>query len=156
MAKKIIEIIVNGFTREVAADASMSLADVLRDEFGLLGVKKGCGLGNCGCCTVLMDGRAVSSCLVLALEAHQREIVTVEGLKDASPEVGAIRRGLLETGAANDGFGAAGLSISAFQLAKAGVADDEGIARGLSGHCLDASGYDQAISAVKAAAGKEG
>ena len=67
MAKKIIEIIVNGFTHEVAADASMSLADVLREDLGLLGVKKGCGRGQCGCCTVLMDGRAVSSCLVLAV-----------------------------------------------------------------------------------------
>ena len=103
-----------------------------------------------------MDGRAVSSCLVLAVEAHQREIVTVEGLSATSPEVEALRRSLLESGAANDGFGAAGLSLSASELVKGGVNGDEAIADGLSGHCLDASGYDQAISAVKAAAGKEG
>lgn len=154
MANKIIEIKVNGFTHEIAADAVTSLADVLREDLGLLGVKKGCGRGQCGCCTVLMDGRAVSSCLVLAVEAHQREIVTTEGVAAQIPEAKALGEALLESGAADDGFAAPGLMVSAASLARSGAADDDEIAVCLSGNTLTRSGYDQVVRAVKAA-GKE-
>lgn len=155
MAKKIIEIKVNGFTHELAADASVSLADILRVDLGLLGVKKGCGRGQCGCCTVLMDGRVVSSCLVLAVEAHHREVVTVEGLDSESPKIRAVARQLIDSGAAAEGFGATGLFVTAVDVAQKGVTDDAEVAVGLSGNCLTGCGYDQAIEAVKAAS-KEG
>jgi len=97
MAKQIMELIVNGTTYEVAVQPWQTLAEVLREELNLTGTKIGCGQGDCGACTVLLEGRSVSSCLTLALECHQRPITTIEGLATSLAQMHPIQEAFVET-----------------------------------------------------------
>ncbi|GAC1313369.1 MAG: (2Fe-2S)-binding protein [Chloroflexota bacterium] len=134
----------------VAADAF--LVDVLRERLVLTGTKYGCGMGECGACTVLLDGQPVFACLVLAVDADNRVITTIEGLAphgDPSP----LQRSFAERGAVQCGFCTPGMLVSATALlAERARPDEREIRQALSGNLCRCTGYAKIIEAVQAAA----
>ncbi|MFH0821300.1 MAG: (2Fe-2S)-binding protein, partial [Pseudomonadota bacterium] len=109
--KKIIFLTVNGEPVEAAVAPNTTLLQFLREDLGLTGTKHGCGLGDCGACTVLMDGKAVNSCLVLALQANGREILTIEGVAE-NGKLHPIQEAFVEKGAIQCGFCTPGMILS--------------------------------------------
>ncbi|MCB2188693.1 MAG: (2Fe-2S)-binding protein [Deltaproteobacteria bacterium] len=152
MAKRIIEIIVNGDAYQVAVDPWRSLAEVLREDLGLTGTKLGCRLGDCGACTVLVDGRAVSSCLYLAVEAHQREVTTIEGLARSPQELHPLQEAFVEKGAVQCGFCTPGMIMSSVDLlARKPEPSEREIREGLGGNLCRCTGYNKIVEAVATA-----
>ena len=143
---------VNGKTRRVTAPAGAFLVDVLREQLALTGVKNGCGMGECGACTVLLDGAAVFSCLTLAVEAQGHEITTIEGLgRDGEPD--PLQRAFVETGGVQCGFCTPGMILSARALLDEQPSPTEDqVRRALSGNLCRCTGYDKIVQAVLAAA----
>tara|TARA_Y100001934_G_scaffold218070_1_gene259030 strand:- start:551 stop:1024 length:474 start_codon:yes stop_codon:yes gene_type:complete len=139
---------VNGFAREVEADPSTSLAMLLREGLGLRGTKIGCGNGECGACTVLMEGRAVCSCLVPAGRANGRHIATVESL--GSPdEMHPLQRELVARGAFQCGFCTPGVVMSLVALLQRNPQpSDDDIKTALQGNLCRCSGYVKLLEAV--------
>ena len=121
--KTLITCTVNGEERTVLADTRDTLLELLRDRLGLTGTKEGCGNGNCGTCTVLVDGAPVNACLVLALEAPGRDIITIEGLSDGG-ELHPIQQALVEHGGTQCGFCTPGIVLSAKALLDANPQPD--------------------------------
>ena len=143
---------VNGKARRVTAPADAFLIDVLRDQLALTGAKNGCGMGECGACTVLLDGAAVFSCLTLAIEAQGHEITTIEGLA-RDGELDPVQRAFAETGGVQCGFCTPGMILSARALlAENPRATEEEVRRALSGNLCRCTGYDKIVRAVLAAA----
>ena len=143
---------VNGKVRRVTAPADAFLIDVLRDQLGLTGAKNGCGMGECGACTVLLDGAAVFSCLTLAIEAQGHEITTIEGLA-RDGEADPVQRAFAETGGVQCGFCTPGMILSARALlAENPHPTEEEVRRALSGNLCRCTGYDKIVRAVLAAA----
>ncbi|MCC6465183.1 MAG: (2Fe-2S)-binding protein [Planctomycetes bacterium] len=140
---------------EVAPHAR--LLDVLRDVAGLTGAKEGCGEGECGACTVLVDGRAVNSCLFPALEAEGRSVVTIEGLAGAQGGLSSLQQAFVQEGGAQCGFCTPGMVMSAAALLSANrdPSDDE-IRDALVGNLCRCTGYAQIVASIRAAAGKAG
>ena len=140
---------------EVAPHAR--LLDVLRDVAGLTGAKEGCGEGECGACTVLVDGRAVNSCLFPALEAEGRSVVTIEGLAGAQGGLSSLQQAFVQEGGAQCGFCTPGMVMSAAALLSANrdPSDDE-IRDALVGNLCRCTGYAQIVASLRAAAGKAG
>jgi aerobic-type carbon monoxide dehydrogenase small subunit (CoxS/CutS family) len=147
-----VRMAVNGRSREVRVAPHHTLLDVLRADLGLTGTKECCLVGECGACTVLLDGRSVDSCLVLAVEADEREVTTVEGLA-AGGRLSALQQAFLDTGAAQCGYCIPGQLVSAHALLattpRPGRADVE---EGLAGNLCRCAGYEQIIEAVLLAA----
>ncbi len=143
---------VNGKTRRVTAPAAAFLVDVLREQLALTGTKYGCGMGECGACTVLLDGAAVFSCLTLAVEAQGHEITTIEGLgRDGEPD--PLQRAFAEAGAVQCGFCTPGLVVAAADLlARNAVPSDDEIREALSGNLCRCTGYAKIVEAVRVAA----
>ena len=143
---------VNGRTRRVTAPAGAFLLDVLREQLALTGAKNGCGMGECGACTVLIDGAAVFSCLTLAVEAQGHEITTIEGLgRDGEPD--PLQRAFVETGGVQCGFCTPGMILSARALLDEQPSPtEEQVRRALSGNLCRCTGYDKIVQAVLAAA----
>ena len=155
MAKQIIELIVNGDRFEVAVEPGASLAEVLREELNLTGVKIGCNQGDCGACTVLLDGRSVSSCLTLAAEAHLREVAAIEGLTDAQEGLHPIQEAFVAHGAVQCGFCTGGMIMSAKNLLDHNPApSEEEIRAGIGGNLCRCTGYTKIVEAIGAAAEK--
>lgn len=153
MAKTTIELRVNGDRYEVAVDPWRSLAEVLREELGLIGTKIGCNQGDCGACTVLLDGRTVSSCLMLAVEADQREITTIEGVAPSAEVLHPVQEAFVEKGAVQCGFCTAGMILSASYLLDGNPAPtEEEIRLGLSGNICRCTGYNKIVEAIASAA----
>jgi aerobic-type carbon monoxide dehydrogenase small subunit (CoxS/CutS family) len=143
---------VNGRPASVEADAEMRLLDALRDELHLTGTKEGCGEGECGACTVLLDGRPVNSCLVLAAQAEGRDVVTVEGIADG-PRLHPIQQAFVDAGAAQCGFCTPGFVLSTYALLRDHPApSDEEILTALEGNLCRCTGYVKIVDAVKRAA----
>ena len=152
MAKQNIELIVNGDHYEVAVQPWRSLAEVLREDLGLTGTKIGCNQGDCGACTVLMDGRTISSCLTLAVEAHKRDITTIEGLADSPQELHPIQEAFVAQGAVQCGC-TPGMILSAKHLLDHNPRpSEEEIRKGLSGNLCRCTGYNKIVDAIQAAA----
>lgn len=152
MAKQTIELFLNGDRLEVAVDPWRSLAEVLRQDLGLLGTKQGCNQGQCGACTVLLNGRAVNACLTLAVEAHQRELLTIEGLAQG-PGPHPLQEALAQAGATGCGFCAGGLALSAKELLELNPQPSrQEIAQGLAGHQCACGAPLLAVEAVAQAA----
>ena len=147
-----LEVTVNGRPRSLEVAVHHTLLEVLRDDVGLTGTKECCVVGECGACTVLIDGRTVNSCLVLAVEADGAAVITVEGLADKG-ELSALQEAFLDEGAAQCGFCIPGQLISAQALLDK-VADpgDEEIQEALAGNLCRCAGYQQIFKAVHAAA----
>ncbi|BEQ16906.1 (2Fe-2S)-binding protein [Desulfoferula mesophila] len=147
----------NGRARELSVSPHQTLVDVIREGFGLTGTKKGCGTGDCGACTVLLDGKPVNSCLVLAVEADGHEVTTIEGLQ-SDGELRPIQKAFIEHGAAQCGFCTPGMIISAEALLrKTPNPTEEQARRAISGNLCRCTGYQkivEAITSVKAGRGE--
>jgi xanthine dehydrogenase YagT iron-sulfur-binding subunit len=147
---------VNGVVRALdRIDARVSLLDLLREHLELTGAKKGCNHGECGACTVLLDGHRVNGCMVLAAAADGREVVTVEGLA-SDGQLHAVQRAFIEHDAFQCGFCTPGQVISAVACISEGHATEEReIREWMSGNICRCSSYPQIVEAVKAAAAAE-
>ena len=153
--KKQIHLTVNGLDYDVMVKPHQTLLDVLRDELGLMGTKKGCDKGECGACTVVMDGEAVLSCLILALQAQGKEILTIEGLAREGT-LDPVQECFVKYGAIQCGFCTPGMIMTARALLnKKPRPSDEGIKQGLSGNLCRCTGYVKIIEAVKSASDME-
>ena len=143
---------VNGDTAEFLTEPGTTLLDALRDELGLTGAKEGCGSGDCGACSVMLDGRLVCSCLVLAVEAEGRRVETIEGMADGG-ELHPLQQKFLEHAALQCGFCTPGLLVAAKALLEANPDPTESEARyWLAGNLCRCTGYDKIIRAVMDAA----
>lgn len=143
---------VNGKQRRVVAEADAMLLEVLRDQLALTGAKLGCGMGECGSCTVLLDGRAVCSCLTLAVEAQDHEIMTIEGLAPIGT-LSPLQSSLAEAGGVQCGFCTPGMVLAATALLDAKPHPTEvEVRRGLSGNLCRCTGYSKIVEAVLNAA----
>jgi carbon-monoxide dehydrogenase small subunit len=147
-----IGLTVNGRAVTVRAYAMERLLDVLRHELGLTGTKEGCGEGECGSCSVLLDGKLVNSCLIPVLQAQGAEIVTIEGLA-TDERLHVLQQAFLECGGAQCGICTPGMILAAFHLMceKPHPTLDE-IQEGLSGNLCRCTGYTQIVEAVAEAA----
>ena len=147
-----IEIVVNGERRQAVADVRITLADFLREKLGLTGTHLGCEHGVCGACTVIVDGAAVRSCLMLAVQADGKEVLTVEGLGD--PEhLHPLQQALRERHAFQCGFCTPGFVISALALLRDNPQPDEAEVREvLSGNVCRCTGYQSIVEGVLLAA----
>jgi carbon-monoxide dehydrogenase small subunit len=142
---KQVRLTVNGASYEPTIKPWETLIDVLRDNLGLTGTKEGCGLGECGACTVIMDGKAVNSCLVLAAEVDGKQITTIEGL--------VVQAAFIEHGGLQCGFCTPGMIMSAKALLDENSNPSEGeIKRGIAGNFCRCTGYTKIIESIKAAA----
>ena len=142
----------NGVKRQMAVPAAMSALEMLRERLGLTGTKYGCGEGECGACTILVDGASVNSCLVFAADCDGRELITIEGV--AVSESGErLRNAFVAKGAVQCGFCTPGLMVQASHLIERHPeADEEAIRRGIEGNLCRCTGYRKIIDAIAAAA----
>jgi carbon-monoxide dehydrogenase small subunit len=142
---------VNGRTFRVGAPADAFLVDVLRDQLALTGTKYACGMGECGACTVLLDGKAVFSCLTLAIETEGREITTIEGLASGA-KLHPLQRAFADAGAVQCGYCTPGMIMSALALLEETQRPtEEQIRRALSGNLCRCTGYEKIVEAVRVA-----
>lgn len=150
--KQIIELRVNQNTYDVAAAPRDLLVDVLRRKLGFIGTKKGCGQGDCGTCTVLIDGRPALSCLILAVACQGKEILTIEGL-ETNGELDPIQQSFIDRGAVQCGFCTPGMILSSKALLDENPHPSlEEIKRGLAGNLCRCTGYRKIVEAVQAVA----
>jgi carbon-monoxide dehydrogenase small subunit len=150
--KTLLTCTVNGEERAVLADTRDTLLELLRDRIGLTGTKEGCGNGNCGTCTVLVDGAPVCACLMLALEAPGRDIVTIEGLANGG-SLHPIQQALVELNGTQCGFCTPGILLSAKALLDTNPAPTEAeIRHAVAGNLCRCTGYSKIVEAITAAA----
>ena len=149
---KIIHFTVNGKKVELAVDERESLLDTLRNRLDLTSVKKGCEVGECGACTVLVDGEAIDSCIYLAMWADGKSVLTVEGLKGENGELSPIQRAFIEEAAVQCGFCTPGIIMSAVEIVGSGkrYTKDE-LRKLISGHLCRCTGYENILKAVERA-----
>ena len=155
MAEVMVRLVVNGEEVRVMTEPGKSLLQMLRQDLGLLSVKEGCSQGDCGSCIVVMNGRAVNSCLVLAAQADHAELVTLEGLaKDGHLSV--LQRRFADLWAFQCGFCTAGMLMSCYALLQSNPqpSRDE-IRTAIEGNLCRCTSYRAIVDAVRAAAGKE-
>jgi len=154
--KRVIDLRINGEVREVVVEPRTTLLHVLREELGLTGTKEGCSAGDCGACTVLMDGKPVSSCLVLAVEAEGKEITTIEGLGQ-NGRIHPLQQAFLDRHAVQCGFCTPGMILTSKALLDRNPLPTEGEVReAISGNLCRCTGYVKIVEAVLSAAGKSG
>ena len=150
-----IELVINGRPRSLEVAVHHTLLEVLREQVGLSGTKECCVVGECGACTVLVDGRSVNSCLMLAVEADGHDITTVEGLASHG-QLSPLQEAFLDTGAAQCGFCIPGQLLSAQALIDSiERPTDLEIAEALAGNLCRCAGYEQIFAAVRQAARAE-
>ena len=151
--KRILRLKVNGIQAEVAVEPHRTLLDVLRDELALTGAKEGCGTGDCGACTVLLDGEAVPSCLVLAVDAEGRDVLTIEGL-GMDGVLHPLQQAFIDHWAIQCGFCTPGMVLSALALLNENPSPtEEEVRRAISGNLCRCTGYAQIVDAVMHVAG---
>lgn len=154
-AKRLVTLTVNGERHEIAVAEHATLLEVLREELDLTGTKHGCELGECGACTLLVDGAGWLACLTLAVEAEGKEITTVEGLA-APGRPGHLQAAFAELGAAQCGYCSPGMQASARALLDANPAPTEAeVRQALAGNLCRCAGYSKIIEAVLLAADRE-
>ncbi len=151
-----IQFILNGQEVSAEVEPEATLLDLLRERFDLHGAKEGCGAGECGACTVMLDGRAVSSCILPALEVEGCQVLTVEGLAAPGGGLTRLQQAFVELGAVQCGFCTPGMVMSAQALLAANPRPSEQEVRtALEGNLCRCTGYHQIVQAVLAAAGDE-
>lgn len=140
----------NGSRVSVEAPPDRRAVDLLREDLRLTGTKEGCGSGECGCCTILVDGGSRLSCLMLAAQLDGREVTTIEGL-GSGEEMHPVQRSFVDHGAVQCGFCTPGMVLSAVDLLRRNPRPDRGeIRRGLSGNICRCTGYQKIVDAVEA------
>ncbi len=146
--KQLITLKDNGDSYELAVDPRRTLLEVLRTQLNLTGTKKGCDNGNCGACTVLIDGKAVASCLTLAVEAQGSEITTIEGLAKGT-ELHPLQKAFVEHGAVQCGYCTPGMIMSAKGLLDENPnPTEEEIRKAIEGNLCRCTGYQQIVEAI--------
>jgi carbon-monoxide dehydrogenase small subunit len=149
---KELNLTVNGKPYQLSVLPWRTLLEVIREDLGLTGTKEGCGLGECGACTVLMDGKAVNSCLVLASEAEGKQITTIEGLAQGD-KLHPIQQAFVDHGGLQCGFCTPGMIMAAKALLdKNPTPTEEEVKRGIAGNLCRCTGYAKIIESIKAAA----
>ena len=147
---KLINMTVNGKEVETAVDPRESLLDTLRNRLGLTSVKRGCEVGECGACTVLVDGEAIDSCIYLAVWAEGRTILTVEGLRGPNGELSPIHQAVIEEAAVQCGFCTPGLIMTAVEIVGSGKRyTREELRKQISGHLCRCTGYQNILNAME-------
>ena len=147
---EIIHMTVNGKAQELAVDPRECLTDTLRQRLGLTSVKKGCEVGECGACTVLVDGTAIDSCIYLGVWAQGKSILTVEGLQEPDGGLSPIQRAFVEEAAVQCGFCTPGIIMSAVEIVGSGKQyTREELRKLISGHLCRCTGYENILRAVK-------
>ena len=154
MSKLMIELTINGKKRKVETTTSVRLLDLIRDDLHLTGTKEGCGKGECGACTVIMNGELVTSCLILAPQADGAVITTIEGVGDGE-NLDPVQEAFIETGAVQCGFCTPGMILAAKKLLEENPhPTEEEIKRGISGNLCRCTGYQKIFDAIKLAANR--
>ena len=152
-ARMRVELLVNGRTHVVDAEPRLSLLDCLRDKLGLLGAHAGCEHGVCGACTVLLDGAAVRSCLMFAVQADGREVTTIEGLTPAPGELSVLQDAFCETHGLQCGYCTPAMILAAHALLAGNAAPTrDDIVEAISGNICRCTGYAQIVEAIALAA----
>ena len=147
--KQAVTLKVNGIVEDVEIEPWWTLSRVLREELGLIGTKEACGNGLCGSCTVLVDGKAVKSCIYLALKARGREIVTIEGLKGKDGELHPLQKAFVEHFAVQCGYCTSGMIMSAKAILDENPKpSEEEVRTALSGNVCRCTGYVKIIEAI--------
>jgi len=150
--KQVIALEVNGERHEIAVQPSATLLQVLREELDLLGTKQACDAGGCGCCTVLLDGRAVYSCMVFAMSAQDKKITTIEGLAKAG-KLDPLQEAFIQAGAVQCGYCTSGMIMTAKEfLSSARAPSDPEIRQAISGNLCRCTGYHKTVNAIRMAA----
>ena len=150
--KRMVRFTLNGETVQAEVEPWWTLLKVIRDTFGLTGTKEGCGYGECGACTVLIDGLAVNSCLVLASQVEGKEIVTIEGLSSRDGELHPIQKAFIQKGAIQCGFCTPGMILSAKALLDGNKnPTEEEIKKAVVGNLCRCTGYVKIIEAIRVA-----
>ena len=153
--KQKIKLFVNGDVYEVYTEPNRTLLDVLREDLELTGTKRGCDTGECGACTVLLNGKPVNSCLVLAIEADGQEVVTIEGISRPNLPLHPVQEAFIEKWAIQCGFCTPGMIVSAKALLDRNPdPSEEEIKQVLAGNLCRCTGYVKIVEAVRAAAEK--
>ena len=148
-----IEFTLNGRPISVDAPADISLLHLLRDHVGLTGTKEGCGVGECGACSVLLDGRLVNSCLVLAPQAGGRKVVTIEGIRGADGGPNDLQQNFIDKGAVQCGYCIPGMVLAGEALlAKTLTPDRAEIREAIAGNLCRCTGYQQIVDAIEVTA----
>ncbi len=156
MKKLAITLVVNDQEYELMAAPNRTLSQVLREDLGLTGTKQGCQVGDCGSCTVLLDGQPVNSCLVLAVQVSGRRVATIEGVADGN-RLHPIQEAMVEHGAIQCGFCTPGMILSAKSLLERNPSPSTGeIRQALSGNLCRCTGYQKIVEAVADASQKMG
>lgn len=147
---KLVSFILNGKEVEKVVDVRASLTDMLRDDYHMTSVKKGCEVGECGACNVIIDGECFNSCLYLAVWAEGKHIKTVEGLSGQNGELSDIQQAFIDEAAVQCGFCTPGFIMSAIEILEMNreIPDDE-LRKLLSGHLCRCTGYENIFRAVK-------
>ncbi len=150
--KKPLQLTVNGDLRQVLVEPYYSLLDALRDEIRLVGTKKGCDEGDCGACTVFLNGKSVTSCMVLAHSAHDSEVTTIEGLANLE-QLHPVQQAFVDYGGLQCGFCIPGLIMAATALLQENPnPTEEEVRFGIGGNLCRCTGYSKVVEAVLAAA----
>lgn len=148
--KRRIQVVINGRKYRLLVEPHWTLLDMLRDELGLLGTKKGCDTGDCGACTVIMDGKAINSCLVLGIEANGKNILTIEGLaKDG--KLHPIQQAFIDHGAIQCGYCTPGMIMAVKALLDVNPSPTElEVKESIAGNICRCTGYVKIIDAILA------
>jgi len=150
-----INLTVNGEPKELFVEPNRILADLIRQDLGLTGTKKGCGTGDCGSCTIILDGNAVKSCLILAVEVDGSEIQTIEGLRSGG-KLHPVQEAFIQYGAIQCGFCSPGMMMSAKALLdQYPNPTEEQVKMAMSGNLCRCTGYSKIIEAILAVARKK-
>jgi aerobic carbon-monoxide dehydrogenase small subunit len=146
---------VNGLPYEVEVEPRRTLLELLREDLELMGTKEGCGLGECGTCTVLLDGKPIKSCITLAVQANGREVTTIEGLEKPDGMLHFIQQAFIDHGAIQCGFCTPGMVLSAKALLEENPKPTElEVKEAIAGNLCRCTGYQKIVEAILAASAK--
>jgi len=150
--KQLINLDINGENPELAVEPQDSLLRVLRENLGLIGTKKGCDTGGCGCCTIHVDGKAVYSCMVYAMSVQDKSVVSIEGIA-ANDKLDPLQQAFIDAGAVQCGYCTCGTIMAARELlATVSDPDEEQIRHAIAGNLCRCTGYQKIVDAIKLAA----
>jgi len=155
MGKQKVSFTLNGELVSVEIEPHLTLLQLLRDKLELTGTKEGCGMGECGACTVILNGKTVNSCIFPAIEVDGKNVITIEGLTDAQGNLHPLQKAFVEYGAIQCGFCTPGMVLSAKALLDENPKPtEEEIRSGIAGNLCRCTGYLQIVQAIKTASGQ--